>query len=165
MAFCEETEKAEVYEQAQARRSVNLLEIQKGPSLRVVPKSSCQQTQSNQRSNKDLLPHAFFTTFVSTASTRMKFSSTIILLGAAWASATAFTGQHSSAMRAIEGVFARQLVFCKPVTAPVTCERSCGAGYVQCISFPTCYNPGLGESCCSNGSKLQSYIDVGSRTY
>ncbi|OAQ59685.1 proline-rich antigen 3 [Pochonia chlamydosporia 170] len=50
-----------------------------------------------------------------------------------------------------DNLFGRQTQLCKPVTAPFTCERSCGAGYTECIRFPTCYNPGRGDSCCSNG--------------
>ena len=70
------------------------------------------------------------------------------------ASATALeAGQHASFM-ALRSVMERQLQICKPITAPFTCERSCGAGYVTCVSFPTCYNPSAGEKCCSNGSQF-----------
>jgi hypothetical protein len=44
--------------------------------------------------------------------------------------------------------------YCAYVSAGSTCEDSCGAGYILC-SDPTtffCYNPGLGEICCSSGS-------------
>lgn len=62
------------------------------------------------------------------------------------------TAGHRKAMMALRGVFERQSTECVPVTAPATCERSCGPGNIECVSFPTCYNPGAGESCCSNGS-------------
>lgn len=55
-------------------------------------------------------------------------------------------------------ILKRQLDTCRPVRPPVTCERSCGPGYVQCMSFPNCYNPGRGDSCCSDGK----YCPVGS---
>ncbi|KAI1985831.1 hypothetical protein LOZ51_006179 [Ophidiomyces ophidiicola] len=45
----------------------------------------------------------------------------------------------------------RQTQICKAVAPPVTCERSCGIGYAQCVYPNMCYNPGQGESCCSNG--------------
>ena len=70
----------------------------------------------------------------------------------AFAAAAALTGDTTPFM-AVNGLFERQIHFCTPVPRPATCERSCGPGYVQCISFPTCYNPGLGQSCCSNGSE------------
>ncbi|KAN0070745.1 hypothetical protein V8E54_010910 [Elaphomyces granulatus] len=46
----------------------------------------------------------------------------------------------------------RQIQFCKPVPEPVTCEASCGPGYIQCVSYPNCFNPSAGETCCSDGS-------------
>ncbi|KAK0127402.1 hypothetical protein ONS96_006946 [Cadophora gregata f. sp. sojae] len=80
----------------------------------------------------------------------MHFSSSILLLSAASAAIAETAGQRLSLM-AIRGVFERQVNTCVPVTAPATCERSCGPGNIECISFPTCYNPSAGESCCSNG--------------
>ena len=56
--------------------------------------------------------------------------------------------------RAVSGLFERQTQLCTPVPAPATCEKSCGPGYVECVSFPTCYNPGEGDVCCSDGCKL-----------
>ena len=88
----------------------------------------------------------------------MHFSSIFILASVASATA-ALSGQRDFLM-AKPGLFERQTRMCQPVEAPYTCERSCGAGYVQCISYPTCYNPGLGETCCSNGG--QSYYPLSS---
>ncbi|KAL5603555.1 hypothetical protein FOVSG1_006305 [Fusarium oxysporum f. sp. vasinfectum] len=65
---------------------------------------------------------------------------------------------RSSAFLALRGVMERQVDSCEPVRAPYTCERSCGPGFVECIDFPTCYNPGRGDTCCSDGS----YCPVGS---
>src|SRR5436853_7712852 len=74
----------------------------------------------------------------------------IMFISSASAVVATSTGQRSSKM-ALKGLFERQVVLCKPVPVPATCEKSCGPGYVQCVSFPNCYNPSLGESCCSNG--------------
>ncbi|KAK4949489.1 hypothetical protein LTR10_012107 [Elasticomyces elasticus] len=49
----------------------------------------------------------------------------------------------------LAGLDRRQI--CTPVPAPATCERSCGPGNVPCITESTCYNPSVGESCCSDG--------------
>lgn len=35
---------------------------------------------------------------------------------------------------------------------PESCEKCFGPGYVNCLTN-TCYNPGAGASCCSNGCK------------
>jgi len=78
----------------------------------------------------------------------MHFLSTVVLVGAASASALTAVGQRSSLM-ALKRVVERDT--CVPVPAPATCEKSCGPGNIQCISFPTCYNPSAGEVCCSNG--------------
>jgi hypothetical protein len=48
----------------------------------------------------------------------------------------------------------RQIQYCNPVPPPVTCERSCGPGNIQCVSYPTCFNPSAGETCCSDGSRF-----------
>jgi len=91
----------------------------------------------------------------------MYFSSfsTALLIGAASSVGATLAGQHSprSALAELETLFGRQTVFCAPIDPPYTCERSCGAGYVTCIAWPTCYNPGIGEICCSNGD----YCDAG----
>ena len=62
-----------------------------------------------------------------------------------------FVGESNSFM-AINGLFERQIQ-CVRVPPPLTCERSCGPGYVTCSFLPHCYNPGLGQVCCSNGSQ------------
>lgn len=74
------------------------------------------------------------------------------LLGVVAATAVLRSGE-TTAYLALKSVIERQTL-CTPVTAPYTCERSCGPGYTECVSFPTCYNPGLGQSCCSNGRKF-----------
>src|SRR3569833_392159 len=75
----------------------------------------------------------------------------LVFVGAASATAVMQTGQHNAFM-ALKGVMERQIHVCKPVSPPATCERSCGPGYITC-SFPICYNPSAGETCCSDGSK------------
>ncbi|KAL2127478.1 hypothetical protein VTI74DRAFT_10680 [Chaetomium olivicolor] len=60
-------------------------------------------------------------------------------------------GQRSALM-ALRTVIERQTQVCVPVPVPATCEKSCGPGNIPCISFPTCYNPSAGESCCSDGT-------------
>ncbi|RDW74794.1 hypothetical protein BP6252_05936 [Coleophoma cylindrospora] len=52
---------------------------------------------------------------------------------------------------ALLGLDKRQVTICSPVPAPATCEKSCGPGNIQCISFPNCFNPSAGETCCSDG--------------
>lgn len=59
----------------------------------------------------------------------------------------------------------RITTICTPVPAPATCEKSCGPGNVQCVSFPNCYNPSAGESCCSDGSesrlaRVEIFLDL-----
>ena len=66
------------------------------------------------------------------------------------------TTGHREAMMALGGIFERQSNECVPVPAPATCEKSCGPGNIECVSFPTCYTPGVGETCCSNGSMPSS---------
>ncbi|KAL2064208.1 hypothetical protein VTL71DRAFT_4702 [Oculimacula yallundae] len=85
----------------------------------------------------------------------MYFSSTVIVFSAVSAVAATTSGQRISIM-AIRSIFERQVNTCIPVRAPATCERSCGRGNIECISFPNCYNPGAGESCCSNGKYCRS---------
>lgn len=91
----------------------------------------------------------------------MHFSSlsAALLIGAASSVGATAAGQRASrrALGELETLFGRQTVFCAPIEPPYTCERSCGAGYTECIAFPTCYNPGIGEICCSNGD----YCDAG----
>ena len=42
-----------------------------------------------------------------------------------------------------------------PDTTPLDqlCSASCGEGYTQCTDYYTCFNPGLGQICCDDGSK------------
>jgi hypothetical protein len=77
----------------------------------------------------------------------------VLALAGASSASVPLVARSSVAFMALPAVFERQVDVCKPVPPPYTCEHSCGAGYVECIAPPTCYNPGLGESCCSNGSK------------
>jgi len=91
----------------------------------------------------------------------MYFSSlsAALLIGAVSSVGATAAGQRAShrALAELETLFGRQTVYCAPIEPPYTCERSCGAGYTECIAFPTCYNPGIGEICCSNGD----YCDAG----
>jgi hypothetical protein len=54
----------------------------------------------------------------------------------------------------------RQIQFCKPVPEPVTCEASCGPGYIQCVSYPNCFNPSAGETCCSDGCTFSLFPPI-----
>ncbi|WEW61812.1 hypothetical protein PRK78_007308 [Emydomyces testavorans] len=82
----------------------------------------------------------------------MFFKASVILVGTlAVASQALEAASHDS--NGVLDILKRQTTVCKPVPPPVTCERSCGAGYIQCVYETMCYNPGAGESCCSNGSK------------
>jgi hypothetical protein len=79
----------------------------------------------------------------------------LLFAGSAVAAASLTVGQHK-ALTARSSLLERgpvTVVNCKPVPFPGTCEQSCGPGYVTCISFPTCYYPSAGESCCSDGSR------------
>lgn len=83
----------------------------------------------------------------------MQLLSALALAGLASA-AVPLRAAERRARDALGAVVARQADdVCVPVPEPATCEKSCGPGYVICVSFPTCYNPGNGESCCSNGCK------------
>ncbi|KAH6673658.1 Prp 4 [Halenospora varia] len=83
----------------------------------------------------------------------MQFLSTLFLVSSVAAVATnnLSAGQLISLKALRSVVESRQTHFCTPVVNP-TCETSCGPGYVTCIKFPTCYNPGKGDNCCSDGS-------------
>ena len=94
-------------------------------------------------------PHPQCPYFISI--TNMRYFSTFILLGSACSAIAEFTAGQRSALMALRSVFERQVQYCAPVEPPVTCERSCGPTFRQCISFPNCYNPAAGEVCCSNG--------------
>ncbi|KAH0600393.1 hypothetical protein MHUMG1_01389 [Metarhizium humberi] len=75
----------------------------------------------------------------------------VLALAAVSSASAALQAGSSATFMALRNVFERQVQLCKPVPAPYTCERSCGVGFVECIAFPTCYNPSRGDSCCSNG--------------
>ena len=60
-------------------------------------------------------------------------------------------GHPSSAHGSVSPSGSGGVHYCQPVKHP-TCERSCGKGWVTCQEFPNCYNPGIGQSCCSDGS-------------
>ncbi|KAF4628860.1 hypothetical protein G7Y89_g9291 [Cudoniella acicularis] len=64
-------------------------------------------------------------------------------------------GQRASYL-ALKSVMERATFLCTPVPAPVTCEKSCGPGNIECISFPNCFNPGAGETCCADGTYCNS---------
>ncbi|KAF6515789.1 hypothetical protein HZS61_004530 [Fusarium oxysporum f. sp. conglutinans] len=81
----------------------------------------------------------------------MQLLATLFFVGTASAHISLVAGR-SSAFLALRGVMERQVDFCEPVRTPYTCERSRGPGFVGCIEFPTCYNPGRGDTCCSDGS-------------
>src|SRR5262245_56589269 len=76
----------------------------------------------------------------------------IILISHAATFAAASAVEHSAMMALSGGVFGRQIDICVPVPPPVTCERSCGPGFIQCVAPHHCYNPGRGDVCCSNRS-------------
>ncbi|KAF4974634.1 hypothetical protein FZEAL_8493 [Fusarium zealandicum] len=84
----------------------------------------------------------------------MHFLSTFLFVGAVSAAAHRVL-ERSAAYLALEGVMEgilkRQVRICKAVEPPVTCERSCGPGFVECTRPDMCYNPGRGDICCSNG--------------
>ncbi|KAH7190976.1 Prp 4 [Fusarium oxysporum] len=81
----------------------------------------------------------------------MQLLATLFFVGTTSAHIPLVAGR-SSAFLALKGIMERQVDSCEPVPAPYTCERSCGPGFVECINFPTCYNPGRGDICCSDGS-------------
>ncbi|KAG8407196.1 hypothetical protein J3459_010397 [Metarhizium acridum] len=75
----------------------------------------------------------------------------VLALASVSSASAALQAGSSAALTALRNVCERQMELCKPVPAPYTCERSCGVGFVECISFPTCYDPGRGDSCCPSG--------------
>ena len=80
-----------------------------------------------------------------------------ILVGFATVVIAATSGQLVS-INGVQGILERAMIRnCKSVEAPATCESSCGPGHIQCVSFPNCYNPGLGQKCCSDGG-LSSFL-------
>ncbi|EEP82989.1 predicted protein [Uncinocarpus reesii 1704] len=86
----------------------------------------------------------------------MHFSSLILLSGAATAAASSLMTGSYAAEEVLKKLQNRQVEFCKEIKPPYTCARSCGAGYAECGSFPNCYNPGRGDSCCRNGKYCPS---------
>jgi hypothetical protein len=92
----------------------------------------------------------FFTPRSKPAST-MHFLPAFLLISSASAAA-AVSLQHRSAADALAGILEKRKI-CKLVPEPATCEKSCGPGYITCVNDSDCYNPGKGESCCSNGSQ------------
>jgi len=83
----------------------------------------------------------------------MRLFSIIVLISSVSAVAVTSRG-HRAAYMELRGIFERQplLTPCKDVTAPFTCERSCGPGYFPCVSPTVCYNAGGGDICCSDGT-------------
>ncbi|CAG8959038.1 hypothetical protein HYFRA_00012199 [Hymenoscyphus fraxineus] len=94
----------------------------------------------------------------------MQFFSTLILAFSVSAVAsTTLTTEQRFSISAMEGIFPRADRVCKPVLAPATCSDSCGAGYITCGDADLCYNPTIGQSCCSDGSHCdQGYSCIGS---
>lgn len=46
----------------------------------------------------------------------------------------------------------RQTTYCAPVAPGANlCGRSCGTGYVPCVYYDYCFNPGAGQVCCNDG--------------
>ncbi|KAJ3478583.1 hypothetical protein NLG97_g8539 [Lecanicillium saksenae] len=86
----------------------------------------------------------------------MRFLTVATLAGQALATAHV-AGRVDSAT--LNGLLTREFRICNLVpVGPNLCERSCGPGYITCISEPTCYNPSRGDVCCSNGK----YCEAGS---
>ncbi|KAH7127490.1 Prp 4 [Dactylonectria macrodidyma] len=93
----------------------------------------------------------------------MRLSTVLSFASVACAASPPLAGMVRSP-RALFGLDERQTVFCEEIYPPYTCERSCGEGYTECIDWPTCYNPGEGQTCCSDGSycaKGYYCVDVG----
>ncbi|KAK5740952.1 hypothetical protein LTR17_004306 [Elasticomyces elasticus] len=80
--------------------------------------------------------------------------SSLLLISLAFTNVDASLNLRRVTFDSLVGLDRRQI--CTPVPAPATCERSCGPGNVPCITEDNCYNPSVGESCCSNGSKVLS---------
>ena len=86
-------------------------------------------------------------------------SSAFVVLAGAGAAIASLTGSYETSMApGFSALFERQTRVCKPVPPPLTCERSCGPGYITCISLPTCYNPGKGDVCCSDGCESRTSV-------
>ncbi|KAH8792906.1 Prp 4 [Hyaloscypha sp. PMI_1271] len=82
----------------------------------------------------------------------MHLFSVFILLGSACSVLAELSAGQRISLTALKSIVERQIQLCTPVPPPYTCEHSCGPGNIECISFPTCYNPSAGETCCSDGN-------------
>ena len=101
-----------------------------------------------------IVNHQLFYTSSVDQAIKMRVVAALILIGSAAAVAESFVGKiavRSSSMNEWDKIFGRE-VTCKPVATP-SCEDSCGPGYVVCASWPNCYNPGMGQICCSDGGQ------------
>ncbi|KAH8659027.1 hypothetical protein BGZ61DRAFT_486035 [Ilyonectria robusta] len=76
----------------------------------------------------------------------MQLISALVVVGLA--SASPRSAEMSPAFRPLEraavGVVDRQLHY-------QACDVTYGQGYINCVSEAHCYNPGMGQVCCSNG--------------
>jgi len=77
------------------------------------------------------------------------------LLGTVSASAAAAGDMvQARALVGMNGITERQFDICVPVpVGPDLCGRSCGPGFITCVSLPNCFNPGAGDKCCSDGTR------------
>jgi hypothetical protein len=109
-----------------------------------------QNTHSNARIHSEIVYSLYLFHTCVLLFSKMQLLATLFFVGTASAHVSLVAGRPS-AFLALRGIIERQVDFCEPVRAPYTCERSCGPGFFECIDFPTCYNPGRGETCCSDG--------------
>jgi len=58
----------------------------------------------------------------------------------------ATTFHHRASYNALHGLMKR-----RDCGRGDTCAEACGPGYEQCVSPDLCYNPTVGDQCCSNG--------------
>jgi hypothetical protein len=83
----------------------------------------------------------------------MQLLSFLTLAGVAVASLSQGS-KRSASFNELTGIMERQLRICDRVpVGPNFCERSCGTGFVSCVNESTCYNPTIGDVCCSDGSE------------
>ena len=75
--------------------------------------------------------------FVSSSSSFYPSSSSLFFSSSFFPSSSSVPGGRTTTCQSVQ-------------PGPSLCARACGPGYVQC-SAETCYNPGEGQSCCSNG--------------
>jgi hypothetical protein len=88
----------------------------------------------------------------------MHLFSVCIMLGSACSVLAELSAGQRISLMAIKSIVERQIQFCTPVPPPYTCEHSCGPGHVECVSFPTCYVPSAGQTCCSDGSAFSLFL-------